>query len=116
MEDNREEKIRKTVTFTHKQLGVTTGIAAALIAIAPIKEWFFTREEGVAQARELAALKHSVDTLRSEVSGKLERNTDKILERIREAEERTVKNEDRIERRVDSLEATFRFNKKPYTN
>lgn len=116
MEETKEEKTRKTVTFTHRQLGLGTGLAGLLIAITPIKEWFFTREEGVAQAKEITALRYAVDSFRSEVTGKMERNTDKILERIREAEERTVKNEDRIERRVDTLEASVRVPRKGINN
>ncbi len=111
-----EEKVRKTVSFTHKQLGVGTGLAAILIAIAPIKEWFFTREEGNAQTREIAALRSTVTILSAEVSAKLDRNTDKIMDRIKEAEERTVKNEDRIERRVDTLEAAMRIPRKSSNN
>ncbi len=106
---DEEPKIRKTVSFTHRQLGVGTGIAGILIAISPIKEWFFTREEGVAQSKQIAQLQAQVDRgftdqklyfvqANEENVRRLERQTDKIMEHIKESEARSSKSEDRLDR------------------
>ncbi len=118
MDDKPEDKQRKTVSFTHKQLGVGTGLAGLLIAITPIKEWFFTREEGVAQSRQIAALQIQMDKgftdqkiyfvqANEENVRRLERQTDKLMEHIKEAEARASKAEDRLDRRMDVIEASI---------
>ncbi len=118
MADEAEEKTRKTVSFTHRQLGVGTGLAGLLIAITPIKEWFFTREEGVAQSRQIAALQVQMDKSFTEQKiyfvqaneenvRRLERQTDKLMEHIKESEARASKAEDRLDRRMDTIEASM---------
>ncbi len=103
------DRTRKTVTLSHKQLGIGTGLAGLLIAVTPITDMFFTRAEGIAQSKDIAMLKASTEAFRLEVISKIEINTDRILLRIRESEERNVKNEDRLERRIDAIDAARKF-------
>ena len=118
-----QEKVRKTVSFTHKQLGIGTGLAGLLIAITPIKEWFFTREEGIAQSKQIAQLQNQMDKgftdqklyfvqANEENVRRLERQSDKIMEHIKESEARAMKGEDRLDRRIDTLEASIKSSRR----
>lgn len=104
--------IRKTVSFTHKQLGVGGSIVAAIMVLSPVKTWFFTREEGLASAEKIAHVEASIQEMKQDLTRRLERSTDKIMDRIKEAEDRTVRNADRIEHRIDFLEANDKQTKK----
>lgn len=92
-------------TATHKQIIGGVGIAAALYFLPQLKALFVTREEGIAQSAQILEVKKSIDDLKDDLTHKIERGTDKIVERIKETEERSTKNVDRVERRVDALEA-----------
>lgn len=108
-----DPKLRKTVSFTHRQLGVGgVGLVAAMTALGPLKDYVYTRNEAVLQNQRVERVEIMINGLEVKLSERMNRNTDKILERIKDAEERTVKNEDRLEHRVDSLEVAMRFKNK----
>lgn len=95
---------RKTVSFTHKQLGWGGGIIAALGLVAQLKGTFITREEGMSQTQQLSDIRLQIVTLKTDVTARIDRMADKIVDRIKETEERSVRNVDRLEKRVDNLE------------
>jgi hypothetical protein len=103
--DEASPETRKTVSFTHRQLGWTGGgVIAALALFTQLKGSFFTREEGSFSMQQVMQIRTDVADLRNDMTIKNQRLADKIMDRIREAEERTVKNADRIERRIDLIE------------
>jgi gas vesicle protein len=136
MEDSSEpgSKVRKTVSFTHKQLGIGGCVITAALIISPLKGFFFTREEGNSHAAQLEEIKKSqTDGFKSfestlqianeEQTRRLERVGDKIVERIKEVEARTVRsderlerNDERLERRIENLEFVGRIPKPKLTN
>ena len=107
MED--EEKPKKNIELTKGQLGFGSVVVMAIMILNPVKEWFFTREEGRSQAAQIAELQHDLATNKEELTRRLERNTDKILEAIKESEGRTVKNEDRLDRRIEKIEVVLQM-------
>lgn len=111
--DLSKSKQRHTVSFTHGQLGVGGAIVAAIMTLNPIKEWFFTREEGIAQRQNIELLRGEVISMRDEITRRLERNTDKIIDRMKETEERTARNGERLERRIDAVEVATRMKTDP---
>ncbi len=106
MSDEVERKPQKTWTLSSRQLGGSAALIAGLAALAPIKELFYTRAEGEAQMQRLVRSELVISELKLDLKKEMDRNTDKVLDRIKESEERTIKNADRIERRVDMLEAS----------
>jgi len=102
--DDTDHKIRKTVSLTHRQIGVT-GLIGLAVALAPyLKETFITREEGAQVSVQIEYMRKDI----AEIKENQERNTDRILMGIKDSERRTEKNADRLELRVDSLEASIR--------
>lgn len=115
MDDSVNDQTRKTVSLTHRQLGISGGVVAAMLILNPVKQWFFTREEGVAQSREIQELRadeadHFKELRVFIVQGqedqmhKLERLNDKVIERIKDTEVRTQQSDVRHEKRIETLE------------
>ena len=98
---------KKGVTLTKGQLGFGSVIVMAIMILNPVKEWFFTREEGKAQAAQIEQLRTDLLAVQLELTRQFERSTDKVIESIKESESRSVKNTDRLERRVETLEANL---------
>lgn len=118
MPDNEAPDTRKTVTFTHKQLGISGGVIAALTLVSQLKGSFVTREEGTAQSKEIVELRVAQDRqfddvkkliggVQEELSHKLERLNDKQTERVKDVEARAVHTSDTQDRRIDTLEAAI---------
>lgn len=101
------------VQLTKKQIVVGGAIIAALAILQPLKDWFVTREEGQAQDQRIAVLQHVIEETRIELTRTMERNTDKIIDRLNESEGRAQKNLEKLERRVETLEAG-RLQRKSY--
>ncbi len=94
------ERIRKTISLTHRQIGAT-GLIGLAVALAPyLKETFLTKEDGKLVAYQIESMRSEIKDL----SGALDTNTNRILKEISESEKRTVKNTDRVEGRVDAIE------------
>jgi hypothetical protein len=106
MAEEVERKPQKTWTLSTRQLGGSAALIAGVAAMAPIKEWFYTRAEGEAQLQRVNRIELVLSELKLDLKKEMDRNTDKVIDRIKESEERTVKNADRIERRIDFLEAS----------
>lgn len=112
---------RKTISFTHRQAGIgLAGIVSAVLALGPVKQFFFTREEGLAQSKEIDALKLSQDRQFAELKlfisqgqdeqiRKLERSNDKLVDRIKDSENRSAKAEERLDRRIDTVEGYLKL-------
>ncbi len=95
-----EEKVRKTISLTHRQIGAT-GLLGLAVALAPyLKETFVTKGEGQVLAVQVEYLRKDV----AEIKTMIDSNTQRILEEVKDADKRTAKNMDRLERRVDYLE------------
>lgn len=114
--DTPDDKTRKTVSFTHKQLGVGGGILASLALVSQLKGTFFLREEGLAQGHQITELKASEEKQFAELKlfisqmsednmHRLERLNDKVIERLKDNETRASRSEERLDRRIDLLEA-----------
>lgn len=125
-----EEKAKaKSLSFTHKQLGITGTIVALMVGLSQfkdIKELFWTREEGQAQVNTLSQLKSFQDaqfaelkqqqesgtrevkdlllTQEKENIDRLRRLNDLIIDRIKEASARAERNNDNTVRRIENLE------------
>lgn len=108
MDEPINSEQRKTISLTHRQLGWGGGIVASLALVSQLKGNFFTREEGISQAQQLTDVRFEIASLKADMTTKIERATDKIVDRIKESEDRSTKNADRVERRVDALELASR--------
>lgn len=105
-----DDKTRKTISLTHRQLGVGgISLVAALAALGPLKDYVYTRNEAVLQNQRVERVEIMLNNLELKITDRMNRNTDKIMDRIKEAEDRTVKTAERLEHRVDSLEVAMRF-------
>jgi hypothetical protein len=103
-------KTRKTVTLSHRQIGAT-GLIGLAVALAPyLKETFVTREEGAQVAIQLEYMRKDLTELKTTVTY----SRDIILEQIKESEARTNRTDDRLEHRIDGLEAAIRPKNKTY--
>lgn len=119
--DDEGKGIRRTISLTHRQLGVSGALLTAMLLLNPVKQWFFTREEGAAQSKEIADLKHDQEEQFKElrvfiVQGqedqmhKMERLNDKIIERIKDSEGRTTQSDAKQEKRIETLEQALLLN------
>lgn len=113
--------VRKTLSFTHRQVGAGGAIIAALISIQPLKE--LIRDESKTTVKRLEnveitqiEIKKLITENDKEAVRRQERSNDKIIDRIKEAEARTVSSQERIERRVDTLEASIMTEPKKHRN
>ncbi len=107
MDEPVEDKIRKTVSLTHRQIGVT-GLITLAVGLTPyLKEAFVTRQEGAVMAIQVEYIRKDV----AEIKNMVDSNTTRILQEIKDSDKRTVKNEERIERRVDIIESVLRVRK-----
>lgn len=62
MDDSVNDQTRKTVSLTHRQLGISGGVVAAMLILNPVKAWLYTREEGAANSAQIAELKGLITT------------------------------------------------------
>ncbi len=100
-----EEKKRKTLSFTHRQVG-GVGLVGLVVALMPyLKETFVTRDEQRLAAIEIQYMRKDLQDLKESI----ESSTIKVLDQIKESEKRTVKNEDRLERRIENVEVALRL-------
>lgn len=105
-----EDRAAKTFAMTNKQLGIGGLILVAVMtALGPIKDYVTARDEAILQNQRVERVEAMLNALEMKITEKMNRNTDKIMDRIREAEERTTKTADRLEHRIDSLEVAARF-------
>ncbi len=96
---------RKTVSLTHRQVGIT-GLIGLAVALAPyLKESFVTKQEGALVALQIEYMRKDISDLKAAVDS----NSAKIMEQMKDSEKRTVKNEERLERRIDNLEIAARL-------
>lgn len=79
--------------------------------IAQLKSVFLTREEGAAHSQQLIEVRLEIASLKVDMREQIEHATEKIVARIKESEDRSVKTAERIEGRVDTLELAQRANK-----
>lgn len=109
--------IRKTLSFTHRQLGIAAGggILSALAIVGQLKGFFITREEGKAMANQIAEVKENQYRGFDEIKKmyavgqedqihKLERLNDKVIDRIKDAEARAMANDALQAHRIDTIE------------
>lgn len=105
-----EEKVRKTVSLTHRQIGAT-GLIGLAVALAPyLKETFVTRGEQAEMTVQMEYMRRDIAEIKTLIDSK----SSNIIEQIREYDKRTVKTEDRLERRIDTLEAAIRPKQRNY--
>lgn len=107
--EQQNDKIRHTVSFTHKQLGISGGILAAIAMVSQLKGVFTPVEKSEAQEQRISELRLDISSTRNELTETIRRGNDKIIDRIRESEERSSKNSESHDRRIESLEASLRI-------
>jgi len=94
------EKIRKTISFTHKQLGITT-IAGLAIALAPyFEKTFVSRADGDKLVLQMQYLTEKVAI----VDAKVEKIPDRIELLLKESSKQVSRDLDRNEKRIENLE------------
>lgn len=105
MESN--SKVPK-VQLSH--IGLAGGLTAAILMLNPVKQFFYTREEG--HATELRVekteagvneLRVSLDKMRAELQEQQNKNTDRILQGMSDRDQR-------VENRFNSLENSLNRN------
>lgn len=110
-EDKKEihpERIRKTVSFTHRQLGVGgVSLVAALYMIEPLRD--FVRNETKPQADQIVELKanqvivearfaQAMLALENRLSNEIKGNADRVIDELAKVEERVNTTNDRQDR------------------
>lgn len=80
------------------------GLIGAILLLQPVKDLFYTRDEATLQSQRVERMELAVMALEARLTEKMNRNTDKIIERLGEAEARTVKTSERLEARIDKIE------------
>lgn len=93
------------------QILTGVGIVSAILILQPVTEMFYTRNEAKAQAEQIQAIHTALIETKDELTRRLERNSDKIIERINESEARATRSMDKLEGRVERLEASRLFSK-----
>lgn len=106
-----EQRVRKTNTFTHKQVFGAGGVVAALLAIQPLTQMFMTNDKAETmrvQINELREnqkeIKASISNSHAEILQNIRHGNDLILQTIRDSENRNVHNTDKLEKRLDRNE------------
>lgn len=95
---------RKTVSFTHRQLGWSGGILGALAIVSQLKGAFITREEGNATVQRVTTTEAAIIAMKTELNSTIEKSTSRIIDQIKESESRSSRNADRQERRLDRMD------------
>jgi hypothetical protein len=110
-EDKKEihpERVRKTVSFTHRQLGVGgVSLVAALYMIEPLRD--FVRNETKPQADQIVELKanqvivearfsQAMLALENRLSNEIKGNADRVIDELTKVEERVNSTNDRQDR------------------
>lgn len=94
-----------------KHMGVGGSIVAALIFLTPVKNWFYTREEGTALTKSVDEIKSVIISESKESTRQMERKADKIMELLKESETRVQRNidhdNDLQNTRIQTLEAAI---------
>lgn len=98
---DQEEK-ENALSLSRKQVGVGASIVAAILILNPVKEWFFTREEGKAQSDRIAHVESSLKDLSTQIDSR----TEAILIQLKERDQRILHDTDKLERRIETLEAS----------
>lgn len=109
-------KVRKTITLTTKQVGIT-GLTGLAVALAPyLKETFVTRVESQGQIErlnnleeKLVSVEKTVVNSKSDLSEKIDSQTQQILDRMKDMQDLALRNSDRNERRIERLENEVAF-------
>lgn len=101
-------------TMKHTLLGAG-GLAAALAILSPVKDFFYTRDEAAALVHRVASVETSQKELRRELVEVIDKGADRVIASINEKDQRTNqrmdKLEDKIDNRINSLEASQRRQK-----
>lgn len=110
-EDKKEahpERTRRTVSFTHRQLGVGgVSLVAALYMIEPLRD--FVRNETKPQADQIVELKanqvivearfaQAMLALENRLSNEIKGNADRVIDELTKVEERVNSTNDRQDR------------------
>lgn len=116
MEDIPYTNVQRKTDLKHMSAG--GAIVAAIMILTPVKQWFFTREEGTALQQSIVEIKQLIVAESRESTRIMERKTDKILERMKETEVHVQHDVDRDNdtqnERLQLLEATIlKVNKRP---
>ena len=106
-----ETKVRKTMSFTNKQVGTAGGVVAALIALQPLSAMFMTNDKAETMRVQIDTLKSSQTEIKASIAAshaellaQVKWGNDLILQSIKESEGRTVHNQDKLEKRLDHSE------------
>lgn len=123
-----DEEVKPSKPVTRAQMGTGIGVMAALAMVGQMKSFFVPVEKAASQDKQIETLDKRFSDLdsstdkrfaefRDDFTHKLERSTDKIIDRIKESEDRTSRAADTTSRRIDTLEAVIlRSPGKSHTN
>lgn len=105
-----DEKIRKTVSLTHRQIGAT-GLIGLAVALTPyLKETFVTRGEQAEMTVQMEYMRRDI----AEIKILIDSKSNNIIDQLKEYDHREAKTDERLERRIDSLEAAIRPKNKTF--
>lgn len=104
-------KVRKTATFTTKQVAGAGSVVAALLAIQPLTQMFMTNDKAETMRVQIDTLrtaqteiKATIAASHAELIAQLKWGNDMILQSIKDSEGRNMHNQDKIEKRLDHTE------------
>jgi hypothetical protein len=106
-----QSRVRKTATFTTKQVAGAGSVVAALLAIQPLTQMFMTNDKADTMRVQIDTLrgaqteiKASIAASHAELLAQLKWGNDLILQSIKDSEGRNIHNQDKIEKRLDHTE------------
>lgn len=96
--------------LTHRQIGWGTGsLVTSLALISQLKSNFVTIEKANAQDQQMALLRLDIATVKNDLTDSIHRGNDKVIDRIKESEDRMSHTTDAQARRIEGLEASLRI-------
>jgi hypothetical protein len=106
-----ESSRKEGVVITRKQLGLGGGFIGLLIALNPVKEWFYTREEGLAQNERLIRIETLINktqedsaTAHRDLLSAIRTSYVDVTKHLDELKYGIDRDNDRQEARIDKLE------------
>lgn len=96
-------KQRHTLSY----LGLAGGVVSAMVMLQPVKDFFYTREEGRSVEHRMAKVEDAVKDLGKELGDSQQRNSDKLMtalgEQDRKMDARFTSLENSINRNIELL-------------
>ena len=101
MSEQSGDKGTKSVNkFNLAHLGIAGGVVSAMVMLQPVKDFFYTREEGNSVEMRVEKVEHAILALSTQMREQQEKSTDRMVNALAEQDRR-------LEARFSSLETSL---------